>query len=105
MRIRGNEHLPDVAPEVLERRTLIERAKDFFARRKTAYQIVFARDSQMAQVVLKDLARFCRAHEPTFHVDARAHALAEGRREVWLRIQEHLHLSADELWSLHGKEM
>ncbi len=55
-----------------------------------------------AEVVLKDLARFCRAHESTFMPDDRAHALAEGRREVWLRIQNHLNLSPDELWALYS---
>lgn len=68
--------------------------------RRYAYQATFR--GPMGEVVLKDLARFCRAHESTFHVDPRAHALAEGRREVWLRIAEHLHLPPDQLWSLYS---
>jgi len=51
-------------------------------------------------IVLNDLARFCRAHKSTSVysstagvIDPIASAQAEGRREVWLRILEHLHLS------------
>lgn len=50
-------------------------------------------------IILKDLARFCRAHQSTAvysHVrgvmDPLASARLDGRREVWLRIVEHLHL-------------
>lgn len=68
--------------------------------RQYAYQATFR--GPLAEVVLKDLARFCRAHESTYHEDARAHALAEGRREVFLRIERHLKLKPDELWSLYS---
>lgn len=56
--------------------------------------------SPEGQRVLADLATFCRAAEPTYSPDARLHALLEGRREVWLRIQNHLQLSPDELYAL-----
>ena len=68
--------------------------------RRYAYRKTF--DGPLAEVVLKDLARFCRAHRSTFHEDPRAHALAEGRREVWLRIAFHLNLTPDELWALYS---
>ncbi len=68
--------------------------------RRHAYREVFKGPN--AEIVLKDLARFCRAHESTFHADPRAHALAEGRREVWLRLQEHLQLTPEQLWSLYS---
>lgn len=68
--------------------------------RRHQYQLTFR--SPPGQKVLADLARFCRAHRSTFHEDARAHAMAEGRREVWLRIQEHLQLPPDELWRLYS---
>jgi hypothetical protein len=29
--------------------------------------------------------------------------VAEGRREVWLRIQAHLRLTDEELWRLYGQ--
>ena len=75
--------------------------RKFLARRRGAYQDVFR--GPQAEIVLADLARFCRAHESTFHPDARAHAVAEGRREVWLRIQEHLKLSEVDLWALRSR--
>ncbi len=50
--------------------------------------------------VLLDLAEFCRANESCFHEDPRMHAALEGRREVWLRIQEHIHLTPAQLMAL-----
>lgn len=71
--------------------------------RRFAYRRTFAGlPGSSAHLVLKDLARFCRAHESTFHPDARAHAVAEGRREVWLRIQQHLNLTPEQLWELYA---
>jgi hypothetical protein len=40
-------------------------------------------------MVLEDLAQFCRANQSCFDPDPRIHAVLEGRREVWLRIQEY----------------
>lgn len=68
--------------------------------RRYAYRQLFK--GPYSDIVLKDLARFCRAHESTFHTDARAHAVAEGRREVWLRLQNHLNLSDAQLWELYS---
>lgn len=55
-------------------------------------------------VVIADLAKFCRAHSSTAIVspmsktiDPIAMAMAEGRREVWNRIQGHLYLSDEVL--------
>lgn len=80
---------------------LFEKARQFLAQRRTAYVKTFL--NPYGDEVLRDLARFCRAHQSTFHTDARAHAVAEGRREVWLRIQQHLQLSDDELWGIFGQ--
>lgn len=51
-----------------------------------AYRKTFT--GKYGQIVAEDLARFCRDKESTFHPDARVHALGEGRREVWLRIEK-----------------
>lgn len=67
-------------------------------RRRSAYVNTFA--GPAADKVLADLAVFCRATTSTFHADPRVHAVAEGRREVWLRIQNHLHLSDEQLLEL-----
>lgn len=83
---------------------LIEKAKSFLAGRKRDYHVVFAEDNLAARRVLADLAQFCRAHETSFHKDERIDSLLEGRREVWLRIQQHLNLSNDDLWKLYGRK-
>lgn len=70
-------------------------------RRKFAYNMVFARENKYTHVVLTDLARFCRAHETTFHQNDRMHAILEGRREVFLKIQQYLNLTEDEIYQLH----
>lgn len=79
----------------------VEQAKQYLARRRTAYVRTFLNPT--GDEVLRDLAKFCRAHETTFSPDARAHAVAEGRREVWLRISSHLRLTDEELWRLYGQ--
>jgi len=70
-------------------------------RRKLAYVNTFSKENQAAQEVLKDLARFCRAYESTFHPDQRVHAVLEGRREVYLRIREYLSLTSEEIMAFH----
>lgn len=60
-----------------------------------AFQIAFAGAS--GEAVLADLGRFCRADEPCWSEDQRHHARLEGRREVWLRIQNELKLPVEEL--------
>lgn len=70
--------------------------------RRHQYRLVFR--SPPGEIVLKDLARFCRAHHSTFHEDPRVHAMLEGRREVWLRIASHLELSPDDLWQLYSRQ-
>ncbi len=78
---------------------MIERLKQYLGRRKYAYKQTFK--GPLAEEVLADLARFCRAHQSTFNTDPRAHAVLEGRREVWLRIAHHLQLTEPELWRLY----
>lgn len=79
---------------------MAKNAQQFLAERRTDYVKTF--DTPAGQKVLADLAKFCRAHESTFHSDARVHAVAEGRREVWLRIQQHLQLDDQTLWRVYG---
>lgn len=78
----------------------LQQLRDFLSRRRNAYCKTFF--TPHGEEVLADLARFCRAHETTFHQDPRAHAVAEGRREVWLRLQKHLQLTDEQLWKLYG---
>ncbi len=79
----------------------LDKAKDFLIHRRQSYQQTFG--GPPGRVVLEDLARFCRAHDTTYHADPRMHAVLEGRREVWLRIAHHLNLTDEELWALYGQ--
>lgn len=73
-------------PEVTEES--FRRALDVISERQKAYQIAFLGKGVASMV--EDLRKFCRADETCFHPDPRVHAVLEGRREVWIRIQEHL---------------
>jgi hypothetical protein len=86
---------------MMNKTELMDKLRIALGERRYAYRKTF--EGPLAQPVLKDLARFCRAHETTFVAeDERASALLEGRREVWLRIAYHLNLSPDELWQLYS---
>ncbi len=80
---------------------LYQKTIDFLRLRSRAYRVAFPDPKN--NEVLKDLAKFCRANKSCFHADPRLHALAEGRREVWLRIANHLHLQPDELYDIYNK--
>lgn len=80
----------------------IEAVRRLVATRSFAYKFVLKKDERYVKLILLDLAKFCRAHESTFHADPRMHAVLEGRKEVWLRIQNFLNLSEQELFDLHS---
>jgi hypothetical protein len=79
---------------------MIKELFEFISRRRTCYIRTF--QGPLAEEVLADLARFCRANETTFHPDPRVEARLDGRREVWLRIQRHLQLTDEQLYQLHS---
>lgn len=67
--------------------------------------------TQDAEIVIQDLARFCRLHRSTSIVslttrqtDVPASFQAEGRREVILRILGHLHVDDADLVRLTERE-
>ena len=78
-----------------------ENIKQYFQRRAIAYCRVFEKQSPFVHDVLMDLAKFCKANESAFNKDPIAMAYMQGRRDVFLRIQENLQLTADELFKLH----
>lgn len=78
---------------------VLQRTRVLLTSRRHAYKFVFG--GAFGSVVLKDLTKFCRGNETTFDSDPRVHALLEGRREVLLRIAQHLNLSVEELWALY----
>lgn len=64
--------------------------------RKTAYQVAFG--SQAGQAVLNDLMPFCRARDTcVIPGDRDLTYVLEGRREVYLRIRDHLDLTPEQL--------
>jgi hypothetical protein len=82
----------------------MNRVFDFVSKRARAYRLTFS-DGLSAEnaprIVLADLANFCRAAESCVVPGDRDRTLLlEGRREVWLRIQQHLKMSNEQLFSL-----
>lgn len=88
-------------------RALIQR----IFRKRQAYRRVFLRDdgelNEDAKVIMTDLSKFCRARGSTAMVspqsgsiDPIAMAMAEGRREVFNRINEYLHINDNILQNL-----
>lgn len=71
----------------------------------TAYKRVFSGGGTTDDVKLvnDDLARFCRASETTHNPDARLTDMLNGRREVWLRIQDHLLLTLDDFYERYAE--
>ena len=80
--------------------SLLTRVRDYISRRRNAYCKTFL--TPFGDEVLKDLARFCRSNESTFHKDPRVEGRLDGRREVWLRISQNLRLTDEQLWTLHA---
>jgi hypothetical protein len=85
---------------------LYDRVMSFLTQRRRAYKMAFG--SPAGKEVLKDLATFCRARE-TCVVAERGHPVdrertlvLEGRREVFLRISQHMNLTEPELYALFG---
>lgn len=79
-----------------------QKIKDLLNARKTAYNLVFSEENVYTKQVLEDLKKFCRAERSSFHPDPRLHAVIEGRREVWLRIQDFLTRSITELEEIYA---
>ena len=78
-------------------REIVKRAVQ---KRQHAYKATFK--GALAQEVLEDLMHFCRANETcVVPGDRDATLILEGRREVFLRIQEHLNLSPEQMWDLY----
>lgn len=70
--------------------------------RQKGYRAMFGEAGILNREELIDLARFCRAFESAaMPGDDHLTWAYIGRREVWLRIQEHLNLEPDELAALY----
>jgi len=81
----------------------LEAAIAFLTGRKSAYMKVFSYSDLASRMVLRDLYIFCRANESCMVPgDDHRTFMLEGRREVWLRIQQHIGLSPEELLDLYN---
>jgi hypothetical protein len=96
----------------------IGRAFDFLRQRRLAYQLTFSTPKLVARIrtayraafthpagemVLADLAKFCRAAETcVIPGDHDRTLILEGRRECFLRITDHLNLSSEQLYALYA---
>lgn len=81
-----------------------DEALKFFSERKTAYQVAFG--SPAGKSVLDDLSPFCRAKESVIVPGDRDRTcLLGGRHEVFLRIQQYLELTPEQLVALHTKAL
>ena len=77
---------------------------------RRSYQHSFG--SPAGRQVLADLAKFCRATQtcivtpggldPKVPIDVERTLVLEGRREVWLHIQQYLNLTAEELHHIYN---
>lgn len=77
-----------------------QQVEQYLRNRARAYRAVFSTNACTEgdlEFVMLDLAHFCRAFVTAYDSDARNHALLEGRREVFLRIFDHVSLSHDVL--------
>lgn len=73
-----------------------ERALEYFTQLKRAYQAAFG--SPAGKTVMEDITPFCRARETCVVPGDRDRTyVLEGRREVYLRIQDFLDLSPEQL--------
>lgn len=84
---------------------MIREMLDRFIDKRQAYRSTFLRTTdgkpdRATQAVLQDLSKFCRANRTTIThspvtglIDSHAMAVAEGRREVFMRIAKFIHLS------------
>lgn len=71
--------------------------------RARSYRAVFALDGVIdrdREIVLADLRDFGFANSTTFHADPHIAARRQGRREMWLRIVQHLNLDEAQIQKL-----
>ena len=80
----------------------IEATMNFLRGRKNMYKFVFSKTNPAAMSVLEDLTKFCRgAESAAVPGDHDRTMMLLGRQEVFLRIQQHLNLTPEELFQLY----
>lgn len=81
---------------------VVQEAKSILATRQQAYRQTFS--SPVGQLVLSDLAKYCRAGRSTFHPNSRVSAFQEGRKDVFEKIAKYMNLTTDELYESIRRE-
>lgn len=83
-----------------------EKLRRLIQRRRSAYRALFA-PGPASDIVLTDLAKFCRATSTpavvshlTGQIDQQASFIAIGRQEVYMRIAQHLHITDADLYRI-----
>lgn len=83
--------------------TASEALSKYIQERRLAYIAVFSAGNATPgdiEFVMRDLASFCRAYEPTFDLtNQKKQDLLEGRREVFMRIMSFTRLTHDQLFA------
>lgn len=74
----------------------------YLGMRKKSYQSIFGPAGAAGSAAMKDLAKFCYAAKSCAVPNRDLAQVLSGRREVWLRICEHLNLQPEELAVLYG---
>lgn len=69
--------------------------------KKKSYQSLFGPKGLLESEAMMDLAWFCYAFRTTKEPGTDM-LINEGRRQVWMRIQEYLNLEPDEIVQLYG---
>lgn len=80
-----------------------ERLTALIRARKVAYGRVFVDGNSTAddrKIVMDDLKNFCREDRSTYTADPRKSDFLAGRREVILRVNDHIERSVDELYAM-----
>lgn len=81
-----------------------EESLKFFSEWKTAYMLAFS--DSLGKPAFADLAQFCRAHQTCVVPGDRDQSyVMEGRRQVFLRIQNFLERTPEELVALYTKPL
>lgn len=81
-----------------------------FTNLRASFRALVKGEAKAGHLALDDLAEFCRADRSCIvvgkdgRVDTHATAVAEGRREVYLRILQHLNLTDAQLLRLRTEE-
>lgn len=87
-----------------DQKTVVQEAKSILGVRQQAYQQTFSADNMSAQLVLSDLAKYCRAGKSTFDSNSRTSAFLQGRKDVYERIQKYMQMTPEQLWDSIRRE-